>query len=555
MYRIKLSNIISKSNEVSELLSILSRQFNSDVCVKDERGKILFGKDDERLSFQYPLLLENEIFGNVKGDENAKPIADFLNLFLAKEAEKKKLGTEVLNLYQELNFIFNFSEQLSQLIDPEAIAETALNEARRLITSTAGVVVLFSEDGMKLHISASSGDTIFADHEINPESLIFSITASGQSEIIDDVESLKKLNSHEFKSVIYASLKVNQRVMGAIILFNNDSVQYTAGELKLLTTLALQSSAAINSALLYEKNILEAKEREEAIRRIHEITVKFVPREFIRSLGKEVITDVRLGDQAERVVTVLFSDIRDFTTLSEQMTPVENFIFVSSFNELMGPIIRRHNGFINQYLGDAIMAIFPGSSEDAVSAAVEMQMSLNEFNISRTIKNEPLIQIGIGMHTGPLIMGITGDELRLDATTISDTVNTAARIESVTKHFKSGIILTNETLLQLPHPEKFKLRHLGMVKVKGKKNLLSIYECFSGNTTEQLQMKLSTLSFFSEGMSHYLNKSFKKAAHAFQTVADTDTSDLTAKIFLRKATRYLNTDVPEDWMSVEENLQ
>ena len=103
--------------------------------------------------------------------------------------------------------------------------------------------------------------------------------------------------------------------MGAIILFNEHAVQYTAGDLKLLTTLALQSSSAINSALLYEKNIQEAREREEAIRRIHEVTVKFVPREFIRSLGKEVITDVRLGDQVEREVTVLFSDIRDFTTL------------------------------------------------------------------------------------------------------------------------------------------------------------------------------------------------------------------------------------------------
>jgi adenylate cyclase len=306
---------------------------------------------------------------------------------------------------------------------------------------------------------------------------------------------------------------------------------------------------------LYEKNIQEAREREEAIRRIHEVTVKFVPREFIRSLGKEVITDVRLGDQAERVVTVLFSDIRDFTTLSEQMTPTENFTFVSSFNELMGPVIRRHHGFINQYLGDAIMAIFPGSADDAMYAAVEMQIALNEFNLERRSKNQIPIQIGIGMHTGPLIMGITGDALRLDATTISDTVNTAARIENLTKHFKSGIILTNETLQQLSHPENFKLRHLGMVKVKGKKNPLSVHECFSGNEQKHQQMKLATLPTFSDGISYYLNKSFEKAVGAFQTVVDTDSTDLTAKIFLRKAIKYMNAEVPENWMTIEENLQ
>ena len=76
-----------------------------------------------------------------------------------------------------------------------------------------------------------------------------------------------------------------------------------------------------------------------------------------------MITDVKLGDQVEKNVTVLFTDIRDYTSLSEQMTPEENFQFVSSYNERMGPIIRNHNGFINQYLGDAIMAFFPGSAK------------------------------------------------------------------------------------------------------------------------------------------------------------------------------------------------
>ena len=553
MARLKLNNLISKK-EVTPLLSSFAASLASQFCIEDEKGKILFGNCDEQ-THEYLLKSDDEILGKVRGDGNAERIAEFLNLLLYKESEKKKLGTEVLNLYQELNFIFNFSEKLAQLIEPDAIAQTALNEAQHLISSTSGVVVLFDEAHIRLNLLASSGGINFSEDDFNEHgSLLLQLAASGQSEIISDAPTLQNIQSSQAQSIIYASLKVNQRVMGAIILFNQGFGQYTAGDLKLLTTLALQSSSAINSALLYEKNIREAREREEAMRRIHEITVKFVPREFIRSLGKEVITDVRLGDRVEREVTVLFSDIRDFTTLSEQMTPAENFFFVSSFNELMGPIIRRHNGFINQYLGDAIMAIFPGSAVDAVAAAVEMQLALNEFNNERKIKNQLPIQIGIGMHTGPLIMGITGDELRLDATTISDTVNTAARIENLTKHFKCGVILTNETLQQLSQTEKYKLRHLGLVKVKGKKNLLSIHECFNGNTELQFQMKLSTLNIFSDGMSFYLDKSFEKAATAFQNVIDADAADLTAKIFLRKATKYLNAVVPEDWMAVEENL-
>lgn len=555
MARLKLSNIISKY-EVVQLLRSFADHPASKLCIEDEKGKILFGICDEDCTIEYPLKLDDEIFGKVRSNKNGERVTALLNLLLYKESEKKKLGTEVLNLYQELNLIFNFSEKLAQLIEPEAIAKTALEEAQHLILSTAGLVVLFNEQGTQMNVLASSGGMSLSEDRLNNNegNLLFQLATSGQSEIISDEAMLKGIQPLQPQSIIYASLKVNQRVMGAILLFNDASGQYTAADLKLLTTLALQSSSAINSALLYEKNIREAREREEAMRRIHEITVKFVPREFIRSLGKEVITDVRLGDQVEREVTVLFSDIRDFTTLSEQMTPAENFFFVSSFNELMGPIIRRHNGFINQYLGDAIMAIFPGSAQDAMSAAVEMQLALNEFNTVRREKNQLPIQIGIGMHTGPLIMGITGDELRLDATTISDTVNTAARIESLTKHFKCSIILTNETLQELAHIDKFKLRHLGLVKVKGKKNLLRIHECFSGNTEQQLHLKIATLNIFSDGMSFYLDKSFDKAATAFQNVIDTDATDLTAKIFLRKATRYLNAGVPEDWMAVEENI-
>jgi len=363
---------------------------------------------------------------------------------------------------------------------------------------------------------------------------------------------LQTINELQLQSIIYASLKVNHKVMGAIILFNDQPVQYTAGDLKLLTTLALQSSSAINSALLYEKNIRESREREEAMRRIHEITVKFVPHEFIRALGHDVITDVKLGDQVEKNVTVLFSDIRGYTSFSEQMTPEENFSFVCSFNELMGPVIRKNNGFINQYLGDAIMAIFPVSASDALTAAIEMQMSVQEFNKKRELKNQLPIEIGVGMHTGSLIMGITGDMDRMDATTISDTVNTASRIESLTKYYKGNIIISEDTFQQINNRAMFHFRHLGLVQLKGKQASISIYECFSGNTIQALQNKLSTLSLFNEGIQHYLNKSFAKANNVFQKVAEVDPNDLTAQFFLTNTTRFVNTEVPESRAGVVE---
>jgi class 3 adenylate cyclase len=320
--------------------------------------------------------------------------------------------------------------------------------------------------------------------------------------------------------------------------------------------LALQSSSAIENALLYEKNIKEAEEREETMRRIYEVTEKFVPYEFIKSLGRNLITDVKLGDQVEKIVTVLFSDIRDYTTLSEQMTPEENFDFVCSFNEQMGPIIRKHNGFINQYLGDAIMAIFPGNASDALAAGIEMQKAVREFNVAREQKNETPIQIGIGMHTGPLIMGITGDQYRMDATTISDTVNTASRIESLTKYYKGKIIISEATRQQLDKTrEVFQLRHLGSVQLKGKQAAVSIHECFGGDEAETIHIKTASLPYFNQAMKNYLNRTFNEAFDLFKKVLENNPNDLTAEFFLSNTARYINDGVPHNWSGVEEMLR
>jgi len=554
MARLSLKNIIGKNSSFALIQSFLE-QLKADISIEDENGKILSGKEQPAPSHQYPIEIDNKLIGWVKGDENAFIISNLLTLMSQKEEEKKKLGSEVLNLYQELNLIFNFSEKLAQTIEPAAIAQITLDEAAHIIKSDTGVIVLWDEYSKQLQVVAKSGELFFKEESINNNlSLLLKIILGGHSEIIDDLSLLKDAGIvlPQVQSVLYAALKVKHRIMGAIILAGNDPAQYTAADLKFLITLALQSSSAIESALLYEKNIKEANEREEAMRRIHEITMKFVPYEFIQSLGHDLITDVKLGDQVEKIVTVLFSDIREYTTLSERMTPEENFSFICSFNEHMGPIIRRNKGFINQYLGDAIMAIFPGNAADALAAAVQMQVAVQDFNNHRELTNQAPIHIGVGLHTGPLIMGITGDHERLDATTISDTVNTASRLESLTKYYKASIIISEETLQQISDPENFHLRLLGSVQLKGKYAPISIHECFSGNTTFELQKKLETLPSFKTGIFHYLNSSFESAVSAFQEVLDANPADLTAKFFLNNATVYLNKGVPLNWMGVEQ---
>jgi adenylate cyclase len=557
MSRVNLKNVVGKKSEINSDILLLAKELNLDICVEDPTGKLLLGIPLPGDVSSFPIKLDDELLGWVKGGAKAEIIANLLSHLAAKEAEKKSLGNEVLNLYQELNVIFNFSEKLAETIEPEAIARITLEQAMHSISSDGGIIVLWNDDKGQLEIPAQAGEFLFEKEKIRKNtSLLFKIAFGGQSEIINDFSALREKGIIEagVQSLMYAAMKVKHRIMGAIILAGKSDDQFSAAHLKLIVTLALQSSAAIESAMLYEKNIREVKEREEAILRIHEVTKKFVPNEFIKSLGKNAITEVRLGDQVEKIVTVLFTDIRDFTTLSENMTPEENFHFVSSFNARLGPIIRANRGFINQYLGDSIMAIFPESPADALHAAIHMQKAIGELNNERAAKGLPIIKAGIGMHTGPLIMGITGDESRMDAATISDTVNTASRIESLTKYYRSPLLLSQETQQHLNGHFTFHLRQLGSVRLKGKNNLLSIVECINGFEQHEFEKKLSTLSYFNDAMRYYREQHFENAIAVFQQILATDPGDQTAKFFMENASRFMRHGVPENWMGAEEML-
>ena len=287
------------------------------------------------------------------------------------------------------------------------------------------------------------------------------------------------------------------------------------------------------------------------LHRIFEISGRFVPNEFIKSLGKERITDVKLGDQANLDVTVMFTDIRGYTTLAENMTPEENFRFINAFNRRLGPIVHRHNGFINQYLGDGIMALFPKDPVNGLRATIEIQQEIQAYNQSRLKKNRHPISVGIGLHTGSLVMGITGDNNRLDAAIISDTVNTASRIESLSKFFGAKIILSEACLKNMPENEEFLIRYLGKVKVKGKNNTLKIYECYNGDEPAIVRVKNDTSLLFDRAMQAYIAEKFSESSHLFESIMDQNPDDMTARLFFSKSKTYLQEGTPDNWDGIE----
>lgn len=284
---------------------------------------------------------------------------------------------------------------------------------------------------------------------------------------------------------------------------------------------------------------------------IHIATNRFVPHEFIRSLGRQSIMELHRGDMVEQHVHVMFSDIRDYTTLAEDMTPRENFQFVNALAGKVGPIVKNNHGIINQYLGDTIMMLFMQKADHGVQAGIEILRLIRAYNVERAAKSRKLIRLGIGLHSGPLMMGIIGDSMRTDAAVISDTVNTASRMEGLTKHFGVNMVISGDTILKLDQRDQFHLRYLGKVQAKGKNQPIDIYECFDGDPEEQVALKAASLRDFHAGMEAYFAKDMMNARKYFDLVYQANPADATAFAFLHKIHGYLLSGVPEGWTGVE----
>lgn len=211
------------------------------------------------------------------------------------------------------------------------------------------------------------------------------------------------------------------------------------------------------------------------LEKINSSLERFIPKEVLGLLNKKSITEIVLGDFSELKMTVFFLDIRNFTGLSESMSPKENFKFINSFLKLFGPIIRDHNGFVDKYLGDGIMALFPGPPDESLAAAIAMRHALREYNDGRVRGGYQAVEFGIGIHTGPLMLGTIGENRRMDSTVISDTVNAASRLEGLTKKYSVDILVSGATIDNLEHPEIFHTKFIAEETVKGKIKPIEVF--------------------------------------------------------------------------------
>jgi adenylate cyclase len=259
---------------------------------------------------------------------------------------------------------------------------------------------------------------------------------------------------------------------------------------------------------------------------------RFVPHQFLDLLGYESIVDVKLGDRVQKTMSVLFADIRDFTSLSERMTPHENFKFINHYLMRTEPCITANNGFIDKYIGDGIMALFDGIADDAVKAGIAILENLAEYNLTREERGYAPIEIGIGINTGCLMLGTVGGENRMDGTAIGDAVNLASRLEGLTKNYGVPLLISHHTFSSLTVPGNYEIRPIDRVKVKGKSELVTVYEVFDADPPEVRSAKSATKAVFEKAWMLYREGEFGEAAELFEDCLSQNSVDKVAAIYL-----------------------
>lgn len=238
----------------------------------------------------------------------------------------------------------------------------------------------------------------------------------------------------------------------------------------------INTNSQIEEYIAIRSNITEVEQKRAQIELLYHVGRKFVPDRLLELQGIDDITKINVNTGKGMILSVLFSDIEGFTTMSESKAPEEIFTELNEFFALMEPCITDFRGVIDKFIGDSIMAVFQ-DPVDSVRAGLCMQRQLKGLNERRQARNEMPLKIGIGVHTGRLVLGTIGTEQRMNPTVIGDTVNTAARIEHATRKISQRFLISEQTIKAIGSEGSgiFEARPVGRLMLRGKQEPVRVF--------------------------------------------------------------------------------
>ena len=343
--------------------------------------------------------------------------------------------------------ILRASQAISSEIELEALLRRLMSVVMESSGARRACFLCERERGLFLEaeVTADHPEVTIQDEPVDvvdgepklPLGIVNFVLHTQESVVLDDAMADPRFRRDPYltrvgpRSVLCAPLVRQGRVTGVLYLENDlNRGAFTPARLGLINHVAAQAAISVENARLYGD-----------IRSLNVAYQRFVPRQFLGILDRKAITDAVVGDRAQREMTVLFSDIRQFTRLSARMGLGETFAFVNHYLGRMVPAIEAHHGIVDKYVGDAIMALFPRQADDALDAAVAMLHALAKWNESLAAEQLPPLQIGVGLHYGQVMMGMVGVQERMDCTVIGDAVNVAARISGGNPRLRTLIVV------------------------------------------------------------------------------------------------------------------
>ena len=384
-------------------------------------------------------------------------------------------------------------------------------------------------------VSASIANYVIRTHEN-----IVLVDASAAGQFTQDTYVLE----HQPKSVLCMPIINQGRLNGVIYLENNLATDaFTQERVELLNLLSSQASISLENARLYQDLELSLERQVE----LTQSYSRFVPPEYLKFLNKKSITELNLGDHISKEMAVMFSDIRGFTTISEKMTSQENFSFVNAYLQRVSPSIREHDGIIVKFLGDGMMAVFQNGANDAVQAGIAKLQTVIAYNQHRIDDGWEPIQVGVGIHIGPMMVGMVGETSRMQGDAFSDNVNLTARLEGLTRIYGVTLIISKEVIAALPETAALSIRYLDKVVVKGRTAPLDIYEILDGLPQDAQDAKIATMADFKAGVEAWQAGDMQGSEKAFSKVIEANPQDMTAQLYMERIAEMMAQGLPDDF--------
>ena len=441
---IKLRKIL-RDEAVISLLKNLAGRDNCCFGIFDVEGRLLWGENPTVFDTlpKREIEIKDQVIGYVKGEMDIDVVPLILNLIIRYEQEKRNILNETLERYKEINLLYNLGEKLNSNFNIHSIAKLIVQEVLDNLRGDAASLLLYDKNSDKLEVIAYKSLKGFAmdAFRLKPgEGIGGHVFQIGQPEIVNEVsqdERFKK-SDEPIASIMSVPLKVEEKAIGVVNLSSSESYQYSSTELKLLYAIASQAAFALENSQLHKQKVKEDRIKNKLQRYVSSNLVEAI----IHSENEHTF------EPEKKNITILFTDIRNFTQKCEALPPELIVHYLNQYFSHMVGVIFKHQGTINKFVGDMIVALFGApydlleDAKHAVRAAVNIQKLLHTID-DEWIRNNFLT--GIGICKGEVIVGNIGSDHHTDYTAIGDAVNVASRLQGLAK---GGQILVEESIYE-----------------------------------------------------------------------------------------------------------